>query len=373
MTIRNSVLAVIAAAAPLAAQIGTSAFTGTVTDRSGAIVPAAHVEAVHIDTNFRTTALTNTDGIYRIQSLQPGPYRLQFSAPGFKTVVRGRVEVRTGETLAVNVQLDVASISEAVEVIDTPASPLETESSTMASVIRGEYLHDMPVFQRFTAYAMNFIPGMSSSGYTFAQSLAGFHLAGQRNSAIGYYEDGIVAQGADSGVLPIRSVQNGVAEVQVVSAVPKAEYGHAAGGLVDNFTYYDNNVSLKPDNSLRLDYQFTDKFKIFGSYTYNFNKTIPRTSIVRYEDVWKNSGGVQQQAYSLGSTWVASPSTINDTRIGFYRSKNEAAKPSYNQGYPGRLGIPGVPQDLFPAFNVYGLNVTGPNLTVLETITFATI
>jgi protocatechuate 3,4-dioxygenase beta subunit len=84
MKIGHLTLLVLSAAALLRAQIGTSAFTGTVTDLSGAIVPRAQVEAVNIETNFRTTGVTNAEGLYRIQSLQPGPYRLQFSAPALR-------------------------------------------------------------------------------------------------------------------------------------------------------------------------------------------------------------------------------------------------------------------------------------------------
>jgi len=175
MPARKLFLSLLCSALPLIGQVGSSAFTGTVTDSSGAILPRAQVEAVNIETNFRTAATSNQDGIYRIQSLQPGPYRMQFGASGFRSQVRPRLELRTGEVLAVNAQMEIASTQDAVQVIDTVASPLESETSSTGTVVSGQFLHNLPIFQRFTAYALNFVPGMSSGGYSFAQSLAAFH------------------------------------------------------------------------------------------------------------------------------------------------------------------------------------------------------
>ena len=61
-------------------QIGTSTITGRVTDASGAIIPNVSVAVVNTGTNFQFTAVTNADGLFRVQSLQPGPYRLTFEA-----------------------------------------------------------------------------------------------------------------------------------------------------------------------------------------------------------------------------------------------------------------------------------------------------
>ena len=50
----------------------TGTITGTVTDPSGAAIPNVKVTVVHIDTNFESRAVTNSEGLYRVQSLQPG-------------------------------------------------------------------------------------------------------------------------------------------------------------------------------------------------------------------------------------------------------------------------------------------------------------
>src|SRR5687768_16782235 len=95
-------LACLVTALPVLAQIGTSTMTGRVTDSSGAVVPAAIITVVQTGTNFTFNATTNNDGLYRVLSLNPGMYRISAEAQGFKKAVRDEVELRTGDTLAVD-------------------------------------------------------------------------------------------------------------------------------------------------------------------------------------------------------------------------------------------------------------------------------
>src|SRR5262245_38342837 len=90
------------AAAMSFGQVGTSTITGRVTDSSGAIIPGVNVTIVQTQTNFRFNAVTNSEGLYRVLSLQPGMYRLTFEGSGFRRLVRDNVELRTGDTLAID-------------------------------------------------------------------------------------------------------------------------------------------------------------------------------------------------------------------------------------------------------------------------------
>src|SRR5215510_16003703 len=90
-------------------QVGTSTITGRVTDSSGAIIPGVSVTIVQAQTNFTFNATTNTEGLYRVLSLQPGHYRLTFEGSGFRRLVRDNIELRTGDTLAIDASLEVGS------------------------------------------------------------------------------------------------------------------------------------------------------------------------------------------------------------------------------------------------------------------------
>ena len=109
------------------AQIGTSTLTGRVTDPTGAVVARVQVTVVQISTNFTSNTVTNEEGLYRVLSLQPGIYRVTFEAPGFKKAVRDNVELRTGDTLAVDMGMQVGNVAESIEVTGS-AALLETRS-----------------------------------------------------------------------------------------------------------------------------------------------------------------------------------------------------------------------------------------------------
>ena len=82
---------------------------------------------------------------------------------------------------------------------------------------------------------------------------------------------------------------------------------------------------------------------------------------------------------SLGYTWIASPSVVNDSRIGYYRRRNDTQVPSFGGNWPQQLGIPGLDQSLMPAFgsgsrdsadSIYGLTGATPGKLVNETFSF---
>src|SRR5687768_13245103 len=111
--LRRQAFALLAVWAGLAvtgwAQIGTSTITGRVTDPTGAIVPGATITVIHTGTNFTFNSPTNSEGLYRVLSLNPGMYRISAEAAGFKKSVRDEVELRTGDTLAVDFVLQVGN------------------------------------------------------------------------------------------------------------------------------------------------------------------------------------------------------------------------------------------------------------------------
>src|SRR5258705_4218717 len=111
MMIRRIARAVIAmllmVAAPVLAQSGTSAIAGLVKDASGAAVPGATVKIVNVDTGIIVETISNGEGLYRANALVPGRYRVEVMLDGFQPLVRGPMTLEVGQTLAVDVTLEV--------------------------------------------------------------------------------------------------------------------------------------------------------------------------------------------------------------------------------------------------------------------------
>src|SRR5260370_40613711 len=95
-------------------QVSTGTITGTVADPSGAAVANVQVSVVQTETNLESRAITNGEGIYRVQTLQPGTYTVTFEATGFKRLVQTGVTLRVGDVLPVNATLQVADLTAAV-------------------------------------------------------------------------------------------------------------------------------------------------------------------------------------------------------------------------------------------------------------------
>ncbi|MEJ7605954.1 MAG: carboxypeptidase-like regulatory domain-containing protein [Bryobacteraceae bacterium] len=201
------------------AQIGTSTITGRVTDSSSAVVPNVNVTVTQKSTNFTSAAVTNEEGIFRVPSLQPGAYRVTFEAGGFKRTVRDDVELRAGDTQAIDSTMQVGQVSESIEV-QGAAQLLQTETSATGASISGDVLYDLPLYQRYVNSTLNLVPAMSSGGFAYGGDLGSYHLAGQRNGAIGIFEDGVNGNDQQGGTGTIKPLQNSLAEVQVISTVP---------------------------------------------------------------------------------------------------------------------------------------------------------
>src|SRR5262244_2673508 len=107
-------LALLAAAAAADAQEFRGAITGRINDKSGGVLPGVTVTATNVATNVSSTTTTNQDGLYTIPYLTPGRYTVVAELSGFKKSQRENIEVRIGDRLAVDMELEVGQLEETV-------------------------------------------------------------------------------------------------------------------------------------------------------------------------------------------------------------------------------------------------------------------
>jgi hypothetical protein len=203
-----------------------------VTDPSGSVIPGVKIGLVQPETNFRFQAVTNAEGIYRIQSLQPGTYQITFEASGFKRLVQASVVLQTGAVAAVDVQLEVGSTNESVQVT-AEASLLETATSSTGTVTEGDVLYKLPLFQRNITNSMVVMPGLTVQTTGGSGGIGAYTVGGQRNSGVALFEDGVYGNDPVVSTLgAIRPIENTVEEVKVLTGTLPAEYGHTTGGVL---------------------------------------------------------------------------------------------------------------------------------------------
>lgn len=136
----------------------TAKITGTVVDPNGAVIPNAKVTIFSVSANKTAETTTNGEGDYKFDNLEPGNYRIESEAPGFRRSAKEVVVADAEETVAdasigiglettvdvvANVALEVGSVGGAMISVDY-SSPLakavsnEDIDEVRALLIKGE-------------------------------------------------------------------------------------------------------------------------------------------------------------------------------------------------------------------------------------------
>ena len=138
-----SALTIMTLALPHAARaqaVAVAEVSGTVTDPSGGVLPAAQVVMTETDKQLTRTTLTDTSGHYVLTNLPVGPYRLEVKAGGFKNYVQSGLTLQSNNNIQINVTMQVGAVTDRVEVTAsaglvetkrTPSPPPSTSSASM--------------------------------------------------------------------------------------------------------------------------------------------------------------------------------------------------------------------------------------------------
>lgn len=126
----------------LFAQSERGNITGLVTDATGAPVGSARVNVTKNDTNTATHVVTTSTGEYNVPNLTPGTYRVEVTAPGFKTFLVDRLTLTAGATVRTDAQLQVGQLSESVEVT-AQAIQMQTEDAKISSAVQNRLVDEL--------------------------------------------------------------------------------------------------------------------------------------------------------------------------------------------------------------------------------------
>lgn len=224
---------------PLPAQTTNATITGIVTDATGGVIANANVTATNVASGVSRTVTTNEAGLYTLASMLPGTYELKVSNQGFKTKVQTNLVLETGAVVKVDMQLEVGSVTESVEV--TAAAPmLQTQETSVAGVVTQQQLERIPVNGRNYTRLLVLMPGTSDivrsqsrGGLSGAQMVS---VNGQRTQDNNYTLDGVdnnmMFMNSPGGSPPMDAIQ----EFRVATG-NSAEFGRSAGANV--------NISIK--------------------------------------------------------------------------------------------------------------------------------
>ncbi len=182
------------------AQSPNGTINGIVLDPSGAAIPGAEIVVISDGTGVQYATRANGIGVYVVSNLPPGPYRIQVSNSGFKTIIKPDIVIHVQDALAINFTLPIGAASEIVTVRGG-ASMIDTESATVSTVVDRQFAENLPMNGRSFQTLIELAPGVvltSSSANDGGQ----FSVNGQRPESNYWMVDGVSANiGVSSGSL----------------------------------------------------------------------------------------------------------------------------------------------------------------------------
>ncbi|MBE0461304.1 MAG: TonB-dependent receptor [Candidatus Aminicenantes bacterium] len=134
------------------------AIRGKVVDTDGVPLPGVTVSLTGVKTAPRS-AITSEGGNFRFMNLPVArDYTLKIELPGFKTVIREKLEVSFGRDITLDIVLEAAVIEEEITVVgETPV--IDTKKTQVGTNISSEMIMSLPT-SRNPWVIMSLVPGM---------------------------------------------------------------------------------------------------------------------------------------------------------------------------------------------------------------------
>ena len=143
------VCALLAIATVVQGQVTTGSLAGTVVTADGTALPGVTIEAVHVPTGTRYSAVTDGNGRWGIQNVRVGgPYRISGNLEGFRSEEVSDSMVGVGSTAEVPLRLRLAAVSEAITVTATADDVINPNRTGSTSSVSEEQIESLPTVNR---------------------------------------------------------------------------------------------------------------------------------------------------------------------------------------------------------------------------------
>jgi hypothetical protein len=236
------------------AQGGGATLTGTVTDRSGAVIPKAQIAVKNAATGITRSSETNSAGFYTAPGLPPGNYAVSVTAPGFSTAVRTNITLTVGVQQVLDFTMQVGQVSQTVEVTEE-APNVELASSTISGSVDQRSVVELPLNGRSWSDLATLQPGVSSIktlpnvtnpdriGRGLGNQLT---ITGARPQQNNYLINGIsmndYTNGAPGSMLGGNLGVDAIQEFSVLTTNYSAANGRTSGGVISAVTKSGTNA-----------------------------------------------------------------------------------------------------------------------------------
>jgi Carboxypeptidase regulatory-like domain/TonB dependent receptor len=234
------ILALSGAIIPFARAQTFGSVTGTVKDSSGAVVVGAKVTAENIANGVARTVPSNQDGLYSFPTLEPGEYRITVEASGFSTEIKEHTTINATVRALVDFSLHTGAVSEVVQVTGTTPE-IDKETAALGTTLDSRELQNLPINGRDYARFSLMVPGaVLRSNFISDLSFDGMQTVHNQFSIDGIdasrVDQPYMANGYERGARLLTGSLDTISEFRVQTSGYEAEYGRAAGSLVNIVT-----------------------------------------------------------------------------------------------------------------------------------------
>src|SRR5947207_3909124 len=244
-------LLLVGSISPIWSQSDRGTITGTVTDTSGAVMAGVSATATSTATSLSTSTVSSTTGDYTIPLLRAGTYDVTAEQTGFKKYVQPGITLAVGQTLSLDIQMQVGAATQTVEV-KAQVVQVERDTSDRGTFVSGREVLELPIVgqgeQRNPGYFMILAPGVTGRGISGGGSprMLNTTVNGSQSASNEFQLDGALIGSAAEYAGDFRNIpfpQDAVGEFKVITLLPPAEFGRTGQGIT-SFTLKSGSNQL---------------------------------------------------------------------------------------------------------------------------------
>jgi hypothetical protein len=217
---------------------------GSVRDETDALVPGVTITASNAEAGIVRTVVTGSDGRFSIPALSVGTYSVRAEHSGFSVELLNDVALTVGSAADLSITIRVSPVTEQALVVAAATSLVDTQKTAIATVVGQQAIDNLPIKGRnFISFAV-MAPGVNvdRSPTQGAAATSALVFVGQRPRSNNITVDGLDNNEATVGSVRATFSQEAIREFQVLTSSYSAEFGKAAGGVLNIVTRSGSNA-----------------------------------------------------------------------------------------------------------------------------------
>jgi TonB dependent receptor/Carboxypeptidase regulatory-like domain/TonB-dependent Receptor Plug Domain len=228
------------------AQSAGATISGRITDQTGGLLVGVQVTVTSADTGISVSTLTNDEGVYVLQNIRPGAFRMSIEKHGFKTIVLSELILAVQDVLSRNFPMELASGTESI----TVTGEEHNLSPAVSTVVNQQFVENMPLNGRSFQSLIQLTPGVVVTAA--GQGMEGqFSVNGQRTNTNYFTVDGLSVNFSSTisvllgqsfgGTLPALTIGGGtnafvsvdaMQEFRIQTSTYSPEFGRSPGAQI---------------------------------------------------------------------------------------------------------------------------------------------